>query len=78
MRKQIVYKVKKKLGCIFVESILLKSSDPTQNVTERSNDMETFIGGTSVGNVEKAGQRADSVQSIENRKFYESEEEFSL
>ena len=55
MLPEIVYKVKKKLGCIFVESILLKSSDPTQNVTERSNDMETFIGGTSVGNVELNG-----------------------
>ena len=40
----------------------------TQSVTERSNDMEIHIGGTSVGE-EKAGPRADSVQSIKNRTF---------
>ena len=37
--------------------------------------MDTRIGGTSGGDAEKAGQKADSVQSIENRKFYETEEE---
>ena len=33
------------------------------------------MGGASVGNGEKAGQKADSVQSIENRKCYETEKE---
>ena len=38
--------------------------------------MNTRIGGTSVGDMEKAGRKADSVQqSIENRQFYETEEE---
>ena len=30
------------------------------------------IGGASVGDEEKAGQKADSIHSIENRKFYET------
>ena len=37
--------------------------------------MDTHIGGASVGNAEKAGQKADSVQSIENRQFYETKGE---
>ena len=37
--------------------------------------MDTHIGGTSGGNGEKAGRKADNVQSIENRKFYETEGE---
>ena len=37
--------------------------------------METCIGGTSVGKAEKAGRKADCVQSIENRQSYETEEE---
>ena len=37
--------------------------------------MDTRIGGPSVGDAEKASWRADSLQSIENRKFYETEEE---
>ena len=101
---EIVYNVKKKLGCIFVEnhnpeSVLLKrgqtivlvtscvvmqekkdqapveNSDVMQSVTGKSNDMDTCIGGASVGDAEKAGRKADSVQSIENRTFYETKEE---
>ena len=92
---EIVYNVKKKLGCIFVENhysetIILKRGqsigvvtsceeeqgqlpvkfkEDTPSITERSNDMDTHIGGASVGNAEKAGQKADSVQSIEKRSF---------
>ena len=43
-------------------------SDATQSVTGTSNDTGTLIGGASVGNTEKAGWKADSVQSVENRK----------
>ena len=46
-----------------------------QSVTGRSNDTETCIGSTSGGNTEKAGQKAGSVQSIENRQFYKTEGE---
>ena len=45
-------------------------SDATQSITGTSNDMGTRIGGTSVGDAEKAGWKADSFQSVENRKFY--------
>ena len=38
------------------------------------NDL-SLIGGASVGNTEKAGWKADSVQSVENRKSYKTEEE---
>ena len=44
-------------------------------VTERSNDIDTCIGGASVGNAEKAGRKSDSVQSTENRQFYKTEGE---
>ena len=37
--------------------------------------MEICIGGTSVGNMENACRKADSVQSIENRQYYETEKE---
>ena len=37
--------------------------------------MGTCKGGAIVGDVEKAGWKADSVQSIENRKFYKTKEE---
>ena len=105
---EIVYNVKKKLGCIFVENhnsetiilkrgqsiglvtlhivmqeeqgqLPVKRKEDTQSVTERSNDMYTRIGGASVGNTEKAGRKADSVQSIENRQFYKTKgEKFSV
>ena len=39
--------------------------------------MDTHIGGTRVGNTEKAGRKADSAQSIENRQCYETEGEKS-
>ena len=41
--------------------------DYTHSVTGWSNDTDTLIGGTSVGDAEKAGLKPDSVQSIENR-----------
>ena len=43
--------------------------EDTQSITGWSNDTDTHIGGTSVGKIQKAGWKADSVQSIENRKF---------
>ena len=46
-----------------------------QNVTGWNNDTDTRIGGPSVGDEEKAGRKADSVHSIENRQFYKAEEE---
>ena len=49
--------------------------EDTQSLTGQSNDTDTHIGGTSVGNAEKAGRKAVSVQSIENRQFYKTEKE---
>ena len=46
-----------------------KCKEDTQCVTGRS------IVGASGGNAEKAGWKADSVQSIENRQFYQTEGE---
>ena len=40
-----------------------------KSITGWSNDMDTRIGGASLGNVEKAGWKADSVKSIENRQL---------
>ena len=40
--------------------LLVKRKEDTPSVTEQSNDIDTGIGGTSVGNVEKAGRKADS------------------
>ena len=40
--------------------------EDTQSVTGQSNDTDTRKGGASVGDLEKAGRKADSVQSIEN------------
>ena len=50
-------------------------SGAMQSVTGMINDMNTHIGGTSVGDAEKVGWKADSVQSVEKIKFYETEEE---
>ena len=44
-----------------------------QCITGRSNCAETRIGGASSENVEKAGRKAGSAQSIENRQFYKKE-----
>ena len=46
-----------------------------QSATGQSNDIDTCIGSTSGGNVEKAGRKAGSVQSMENRQFYKNEGE---
>ena len=99
---EIVYNVKKKLGCICIENhnskpIILKREqtiglvtscvvtqaeqgqtterrkEDTPSITRQSNDMDIHIGGASVGNPEKGCRKADSVQSIENRQFYETE-----
>ena len=93
---EIVYNIKKKLGCIYVENhnakpLMLERGwtiglvtscvvtqaelgqtpempkEDIQSVPGRSNDTDTCIGGSSVA--EKAGRKADSVQSIENRQF---------
>ena len=37
--------------------------EDTQRVTGQSNDIDTSIGGASVGDTEKAGRKADRVQS---------------
>ena len=47
----------------------------TPCVKEGSNNAETRIGGASVRNTEKAGRKADSVQSLGNIQCYETEEE---
>ena len=47
----------------------------TQSFTGTSNDTDIPIGGYSRGDEEKAGQKAGNVQSIENRRFYETKEE---
>ena len=47
----------------------------TQRATEQNNAADNCIGCASGGRKKKAGQIADSVQSIENRNFYETEEE---
>ena len=55
-----------------------KRTEDTQCITGRSNDTETCIGCASVGNpekVHKAGQKAECIQTIENRQSYETEEE---
>ena len=44
-------------------------SEALRSITGMSNDMNTCIGGTCRGDAEKAGQKADSAQSIENRQF---------
>ena len=43
-----------------------------------SNDMDTHIGGASVGDADKAGWKADSVQSMENRQFFINQKEKSV
>ena len=55
--------------------LLEKPKENTQSVTRQSNDTDTHIGSPSGGNREKAGRKAGSVQSIENRQFYETKEE---
>ena len=101
---EIVYNVKKKSSCIFIEnnnadSLDLqrgqtigfvtscvvtqeelgqqpeKSKENTQSVTGWINDAKTRIGDASEGNAENAGQKADSVQSIENRQCHKTEQE---
>ena len=54
---------------------LEKGQENMQSVTGQINDAKTCIGGASVGKGEKAGRKADSVQSIENRQCYETKEE---
>ena len=54
---------------------LERCKEDTQSITGRSNDTDTHIWGASVGDAEKTGRKADSVQPIENRQFYVTEEE---
>ena len=101
---EIVYNVKKKLGCIFIENhnseplklkrgqtiglvtscvvtqaeqgqLSEKRKENTQSVTGHSNDSDTRIGGTSGGNAEKAGRKAGSIQSKEDRQLYKTKGE---
>ena len=66
-------------SCIVVQAeqgqLLEKIKEDTQSNIGWSNDMDTCIGGASGGYGEKAGWKAGSVQSIENRHFYETKEE---
>ena len=52
-------------SCVVVQAeqgqTLEMCKEDTQSVTERSNDTDTRFGGASVGDVEKTGQKADSV-----------------
>ena len=50
-------------------------NDVMQSVTNRLNAAHTSIGCPSVAKAEKAGQTAGSIQSIKNKKFYETKEE---
>ena len=50
-------------------------SDAMQSLTRMSNEMDTHIGGACVGDAEKAGWKAYSVQSIENRHTYETKKD---
>ena len=52
-----------------------KQKENMQSVTGWINDVDTCNVGASVGNTEKAGHKAVSLQSIENRKCYETEKE---
>ena len=52
---------------------LERIKEVTQSVTGWSSDTATCIGGTIVGDAEKAGRKADSVQLMENRQFYKTE-----
>ena len=101
---EIVYNIKKKLGCIFIqnhnsESLDLlkgqmiglvtscvvkqeeqgqrpeKPKEDMQRVTGQGNDADTLIGSASRGNTKKAGRKAGSVKSKENKCCYETEEE---
>ena len=46
-----------------------------KGVTGQSNNTDTRIGSASGENAEKVGWKPGSVQSIENRQFYKTEEE---
>ena len=104
---EIVYNIKRKLGCIFIENHKSVSFDlqrgqtigvvtscvvtqeelcqqpekrkeNMQCVKVKSNCADTHIGGANVGNtekVEKAGRKAECVQTIEIRQSYETEME---
>ena len=45
---------------------------------DRVNDTDNHIGGANGENPEKAGRRAGSVQSIENRQFLQKEKSVNL
>ena len=101
---EIIYGVKRKLGCIFIENYNSETLDlqrgqtigfvmswvvtqeelgqqpekrkeNTHSIAGQINDKGTCIGGASVENAEKAGWKADSVQSIGSRQCYETEKE---
>ena len=54
---------------------LVEGSEATQRVTGKGNDTDTCLRGASEGDAEKSGQKTDSVQSIEDRKMFETKEE---
>ena len=52
----------------------MEHSDARQSITGKINNSDTCIGGAGVGDAEKAGSKADSIQSVENRNFFETKE----
>ena len=67
------------MSCVVTQEVQgqtpAERSNTMQSITGRSNDTDTHIGSTSVGDAKKAEWKADSVQSVEIRKFYKTEEE---
>ena len=67
------------MSCVVTQEVQgqtpAERSNTMQSITGRSNDTDTHIGSASVGDAKKAGWKADSVQSVEIRKFYETEVE---
>ena len=51
-----------------------KHMENTQSIAGRINEADTGIGGASVENAEKAGWKADSLQTVVNRQSYETKE----
>ena len=50
-----------------------RSAENKNSIVGQINDTDTCIGDPSVGRAEKAGRKADSVQSLESRQDYETE-----
>ena len=64
------------MSCIVMQAeqgqTLEEHKEDTQSVTGQSNDKDTYIGGASVGDAEKAGWKADSIECMQNSQFYKN------